>query len=139
MKKVLIITHGDFGGSLLKSAELILGKQRDVVTLGIKWGDDIEMVKAKLEKILKANEEEGDETIVLVGLFGGSPSNIALSLLKSYDFKCLTGVNMPMLIEILSFREEYDIDTLVKRGYKAGIDGIKSIDSSLLKTNKTRR
>ena len=141
MKKVVIITHGDFGKELLKSAELILGKQKDVVTLGIKLGDNVEALKAKLEKILKTNKKEGNETIVLAGLFGGTPSNVTLSFLKDYDLKCLTGVNMPMLIEILSFREECDMDTLIERAYKAGIDGVKRIDASVLKMkmNKARR
>jgi len=136
---IVIVTHGDFGRVLLKSVELILGKQKNVFTLGIKQGDNIEVLKTKLEKILKRNKKGGNETIVLVDLFGASPFNITLSLLKNYDLKCLTGVNMPMLIEILSFREECDMDTLVKRGYKVGIDGIKSIDASLLKMNKARR
>ena len=136
---IVIVTHGDFGRALLKSVEFILGKQKNVFTIGIKQDDNIEVLKAKLEKILERNKREGNETIVFVDLFGASPFNITLSLLKNYDVKCLTGVNMPMLIQLLmsrESRENCDINKLTEEACKAGIEGIKELDISSLKLTK---
>ena len=135
---VVIITHGNFGKELLESVEMIMGEQKDVVTRGLNLGDDVESLRADIEKIVDENQKSNKDTIVLVDLFGGSPSNIALSLLKHYDVRVMTGVNMPMLIEMLSSRNNYDygIEDLVERSYRAGTDGIKKIDISSMKLVK---
>ena len=127
-KVVLIVTHGDFGRELLQSVQMIMGEQEDVVTLGLGLGDDIESLRIDVQKVVDENERTNKETIILVDLFGGSPSNIALSLLKYHDIKVMVGVNMPMLIEMLSCRNSYEIEDLVERSYRAGIDGIKKVD-----------
>lgn len=127
-KVILIVTHGDFGKKLLESVQMIMGEQEDVVTLALNLGDDVESLRADVQKIVDENQRTNKETIVFVDLFGGSPSNIALSLLKHYDVQVMVGVNMPMLIEILSSRNNYDIEDLVERSYRAGIDGIKKLD-----------
>jgi len=127
-KVILIVAHGNFGKELLQSVQLIIGEQEDVVTLGLNLGDDVESLRADVQKIVDENQRTNKETIVFVDLFGGSPSNIALSLLKHYDVQVMVGVNMPMLIEMLSSRNNYDIEDLVERSYRAGIDGIKKLD-----------
>lgn len=130
-KAVLIITHGNFSRELLKSAELIMGEQKDVVTLGLNLGDDIESLRMDVEKIVVENQKANKETIILVDLFGGSTSNSALSVSKNYDVKILTGVNLPMLIEILSSRDKYDTEELIEIVYKSSVDGIKKLGSKL--------
>lgn len=127
-KVVLIVTHGDFGKKLLESVQMIMGEQEDVVTLALNLGDDVESLRADVQKIVDENQRTNKETIVFVDLFGGSPSNIALSLLKHYDVQVMVGVNMPMLIEMLSSKNNYSIEDLVERSYRAGIDGIKKLD-----------
>jgi PTS system mannose-specific IIA component len=127
-KAILIVTHGGFGRELLQSVQMIMGEQEDVVTLGLNLGDDIESLRIDVQKVVDENERTNKETIILVDLFGGSPSNIALSLLKYHDIKVMVGVNMPMLIEMLSCRNSYEIEDLVERSYRAGIDGIKKVD-----------
>lgn len=127
---ILIVTHGKFGHELLKSAELIIGKQENVLTLGLEHGDSIEelcqQVKASIEKL-----EEGDGVLVLTDLFGGSPSNVAAANMEQLNFHSLTGVNLPMLIEALSMREYVDIEELVNSAFNAGCNGIKNIKTIL--------
>lgn len=130
-KAVLIITHGNFGKELLKSAELIMGDQKDVVALGLNLGDDVESLRMDIEKIVEENQKANKETIILVDLFGGSTSNSALSISRNYDVKILTGVNLPMLIEILSSRDKFDTEELIEIGYKSSVDGIKKLGSKL--------
>jgi PTS system mannose-specific IIA component len=135
---IIIVTHGNFGKELLKSVEMIMGEQKDVFVFGLNLGDDVESLRDNVKRIVDENQRENKEIVVLVDVFGGSPSNIALSLLEHYDVKVIVGVNMPILIEILSCRNNCGIEDLVERGYRAGIDGIKKIDISSMKHVKNR-
>ncbi|MBE3591329.1 MAG: PTS sugar transporter subunit IIA [Thermoanaerobacter sp.] len=132
-KFVLIITHGDFGKGLLSGAEVIIGKQENVHTVGLNLGDNIEVVRKEVEKIIKEKLQEDKEIIIVVDLFGGSPFNIALSMMKEYDVKVITGINMPMLIELLTSINVYDTTELLENISKIGKDGIKVIEKSSLK------
>lgn len=127
---ILIVTHGKFGHELLKSTELIIGKQNNVLTLGLEHGDSIEKlhqeVKTSIEKL-----DEGDGVLVLTDLFGGSPSNVAAANMEELNFHSLTGVNLPMLVEVLTMREYVDIEELVDSAFKAGCEGIKNIGAIL--------
>jgi len=67
-----------------------------------------------------------------VDLFGGSPFNVALYVMKNYDVKVITGVNMPMLIELLSSLNACDTKELINNIYKVGVDGIKVIEKNSL-------
>lgn len=131
-KFVLIITHGSFGKGLLDGIEVIMGKQENIQVLGLNLGDNIEILKSEVEKIVREKQKENKEVIIAVDLFGGSPFNIALYVMKNYDVKVITGINMPMLIELLSSINMYDIDELLKNIHKSAVDGIKLIEKSLL-------
>ena len=123
---IVIVTHGKFGTELLKSAELIIGEQKNVFTLGLEHGDNIEELRNQLKTAVE-ELDEGDGVLVLTDLFGGSPSNVAATNMEHLDFHSLTGVNLPMLIEALSMRECLSIDELTNSSYNAGYEGIKNI------------
>lgn len=130
MVGILIVTHGKFGHELLKSAELIIGQQENVLTLGLEHGDSIEELHQKVRNSIE-KLDEGDGVLVLTDLFGGSPSNAAATNMEHLNFHSLTGVNLPMLIEALSMRECVGIEELVESAYKAGYEGIKNIGEIL--------
>ncbi|TDT51303.1 PTS sugar transporter subunit IIA [Fonticella tunisiensis] len=127
MKKkfLLIITHGNFGKELLKSVEMIMGEQEDAAALGLNLGDDVDVLRADVERIIAENEKADKDTIVLVDLLGGSPSNVGLYALKNHDIKVITGVNMLMLIEFFSSREFEELEDLVEKMINSGVEGIK--------------
>nr|5IM4_F Chain F, Phosphotransferase system, mannose/fructose-specific component IIA [Caldanaerobacter subterraneus subsp. tengcongensis MB4]5IM4_G Chain G, Phosphotransferase system, mannose/fructose-specific component IIA [Caldanaerobacter subterraneus subsp. tengcongensis MB4]5IM4_H Chain H, Phosphotransferase system, mannose/fructose-specific component IIA [Caldanaerobacter subterraneus subsp. tengcongensis MB4]5IM4_I Chain I, Phosphotransferase system, mannose/fructose-specific component IIA [Cal len=132
-KFVLIITHGDFGKGLLSGAEVIIGKQENVHTVGLNLGDNIEKVAKEVMRIIIAKLAEDKEIIIVVDLFGGSPFNIALEMMKTFDVKVITGINMPMLVELLTSINVYDTTELLENISKIGKDGIKVIEKSSLK------
>lgn len=127
-KAVLVITHGNFGIEILKSVEMIMGEQEDAAALGLCLGDDVEELRAKAEEIIVNNKEAGKETVVLVDIFGGSPSNVALYALRNHDIKLVTGVNMLMLIEFFSSRDSEELDELVEKMISSGTEGIKKFE-----------
>lgn len=107
-KALLVITHGNFGIELVKSVEMIMGEQEDVNALGLNPGESVEDLREAADKIVEANKEAGKETIILVDILGGSPSNIALYLFKKHGIKLVTGVNMYMLIEMFSQKDSVE-------------------------------
>lgn len=127
-KAVLIITHGNFGIELLKSVQLIMGEQEDADALGLNLGDSIDDLRNKAKEIIVKNQEADKETIVLVDILGGSPSNIALYLVKSCGVTLITGVNMLMLIELFSSRDSEESNDLVEKMISSGIEGIKKFE-----------
>lgn len=128
-KAGLIITHGLFGKELLNSVEMIMGEQEDVKALGLSLGESVDELRNTAEGIILENQKAGLDTILLVDILGGSPSNVALYLLKKYNnIKLITGVNMLVLIEFLQSRESNELDDLIKLMINSGTDGIKKFE-----------
>lgn len=104
MQSLLIMTHGNFGKALLESAELIVGEQKNVGTMSVFLADDVEKLKEEmLEKVNLLDTSAG--LIVLTDIVGGTPTNLASSLLTSEEVVLVSGVNLPVLLEILMNRE----------------------------------
>jgi len=133
-RAILVITHGEFGIELVKSAEMIMGPQENVSALALRPGNSVDDLRAEANEIVAKNAENGLETVVLVDLLGGSPSNVALSLLGKHDLHILTGVNMPMLIEMLTFyKTEEDTKKLIETVKETSSVGISHLDRSFFK------
>lgn len=134
MVGILIVTHGNFGTELLKSAELIIGKQENVETLGLNLGDNVqELYNAVGEAIQRLDNGEG--VLVLTDLFGGSPTNVTAGNMNKYKFESVSGVNLPMLIEALDSRNIMPLNNLLAKAIQSGIEGIKNIRKELENRN----
>ena len=90
--KLVIASHGNFANELLKSAEMIYGDMSDVPAVSLMPGMSFEEVTKKA----------GKDTLVLVDLFGGTPSNVFSALTRTFGHQVVTGLNLPMLIEVYS-------------------------------------
>lgn len=129
-KAALIITHGSFGKELLKSVEMIMGEQEDANALGLSLGESVDELRSEADRIIVENQDAEKDCIVFVDILGGSPSNIALYLVKKYkNIKLITGVNMLMLIEFFQSRDFDELDDLIEKVINSGIDGIKKYES----------
>jgi PTS system mannose-specific IIA component len=131
MVEILIVTHGNLAVEILKSSEIIVGKQHQVTTMGLFQGDCIEDFRDRVaQEIGKLGREDG--VLVFVDLYGGSPSNAAvLSLntehVKDIEFQCITGVNLPMLLEVFMSRSNADLQTLADLAVQAGRRAIQGL------------
>ncbi|WP_252236489.1 PTS sugar transporter subunit IIA [Clostridium sp. CH2] len=126
---ILLVTHGKFSEEIVKSAELIVGKQEKILTLGLQHGDSVEMLGDKVKESVKSLED-GDGVLVLVDLMGGSPYNVVAlnsSKLLDINFRCITGVNLPILLEAITMREIYNLDDLTDHCIEIGTTGIKEL------------
>lgn len=102
--------------------------------LGLHQGESVDDLKNKVLEILDNNKDQYDETIILVDLLGGSPSNVALRSLANYrDLKIITGLNLPVLINLINFTDtEDDTNKLIKDSIEVGQNGMKLIDINFL-------
>lgn len=101
---VIITTHGNVGGELIKAVEMIKGSSEGVLHLSMDQTKGVEELKKDLASAIK-KLDQGQGVLILTDLFGGTPSNIALSLLKPGKVEVVTGVNLPMLLKLSEMQE----------------------------------
>lgn len=95
----LVTTHGNVGGELIKAVEMIKGPTEGLLHLSMDQTKGVEELKKELAAAIK-KLDQGQGVLILTDLFGGTPSNIALSLLKPGKVEVVTGVNLPMLLKL---------------------------------------
>lgn len=95
----LVITHGQLGQELVAAAEMIVGEISHITALSIGWNDDVNESKKEIDQAVHT-VNQGRGVIILTDMFGGTPSNISLSLLKKGEVEIVTGVNLPMIIKV---------------------------------------
>ncbi len=98
---VLVVTHGGLGQELVKAAGTIVGGVKHIESVSLGWHDDVEKSKAKIAKAVES-VDRGKGVIILTDMFGGTPSNLSLPLLKKGRLEIITGVNLPMVIKLAS-------------------------------------
>ena len=111
---VVVVTHGQLATELLNAAETIVGDLPTFAAVSIGWHDDVELARTEIaETIARMNTGQG--VIVATDMFGGTPSNLAITLLEEGRVEVVTGVNLPMLIKLASIREVDDLRELARR------------------------
>ena len=125
MIALIISTHGNFSEELVKSSEMIFGSQSNVGVVTFKPGEGTENLVDKYNKLI--NELDcTDGILFMVDLFGGSPFNAASILaLKNDNMEIVTGVNLPMLLEVFGSRDFSSLSELVAIAQSAGKESIK--------------
>ena len=135
MVSILIITHGGFGKEIIKSMEMIMGQQDNVYFLGLYPDEDPAVFSEKVkEKIIELNKN--GEVLVMVDVFGGTPSNASASNMKDLKFECVTGVSLPMLIEVALNRSRSTLDELVEMAIMAGTNCVINLRKALFCKDK---
>lgn len=131
MLSIIIGTHGRFSEELLRSSEMIYGKQENVATVTFEVGEGIENLLEKYYKALKALDcSEG--VLFMVDLFGGSPFNAASSIaFANNHMDMVTGVNLPMLLEVYSMRKVTNLEEIVIKIEQVGKESIKAYKNML--------
>lgn len=135
MVSILIITHGGFGKEIIKSMEMIMGQQDNVYFLGLYPEEDPAVFSEKVkEKIIELNQN--GEVLVMVDVFGGTPSNASASNMKDLKFECVTGVSLPMLIEVALNKSRSTLDELVEMAIMAGTNCVINLRKALFCKDK---
>lgn len=121
---IVLMTHGEAGEGLKKSAEMIIGELKDVYCMPLMEGRDPADYAQELKKLL---EKAPEDTIILTDLFGGTPSNMASIFAAQKNYTILSGMNLAMLIEADAQRSSLCGEGLAEDITAAAVDGIKNI------------
>lgn len=120
---VIIVAHGKFGAAILRAAELIMGPQSDCVAISVESAHESEEAVRRLKDATE-RLDTGSGVIALTDMFGGTPTNLALSLLKTHKAEVVTGVNLPMLLKVFEARVQASLPELAKMAGDAAKAGI---------------
>ncbi len=131
---MVLVTHGNLATEFLVAMQHVVGRQERVATICIGPNDDMEARRREIGEAV-AEVDSGKGAIILSDLFGGTPSNLAISLLEKGRVEVIAGVNLPMLIRLDSARRSLPIGEAVAAAKEAGRKYI-SVASELLDSDK---
>ena len=128
---ILIITHGALGESLIDCASHVLNKRPTrVMEIGVTDEEDPFELLPQARMLVK-ELDEGDGVLILSDMYGSSPANIAAKLLVPGKVEGVAGVNLPMLIRVLNYRDK-PLQTIVTKAVSGGCDGVVRITTPAL-------
>ena len=133
---VLIVTHGELGTALLSTLQMIVGETEGILSVPLLARDSGENLRLKIEKALDELDPEGRGALILVDMLGGTPFNVGIQLATERNVKVITGVNLPMMVQVISRREEADLEALCLDIEKTTREGVVT-SVELLKKKKT--
>jgi PTS system mannose-specific IIA component len=115
---IVIVTHGRLAEEFIHATEHVVGPQKNVRAICIAPTDKDERRQDILDAV--AAVDTGKGVIILTDMFGGTPSNLAISILSEGKVEVIAGVNLPMLIKLASVRDKLDLAAAVAAGQEAG-------------------
>jgi PTS system mannose-specific IIA component len=111
---VVVVTHGQLATELVNAAETIVGDLPRFAAVSIGWHDDVEQARQEIaDAVARVASAQG--AIVLTDMFGGTPSNLAMTLIEDGRVEVVTGVNLPMLIKLASLQQAADVREVAQR------------------------
>ena len=116
---LILVTHGRLAEELRSAMEHVVGAQKNVDTVCIGPDDDIDRCRRDIEQCI-CRCDTGDGVVLLTDMFGGTPSNLAISMMERQGVEVIAGVNLPMLIKLASVRTTAKIQDAVDKSQEAG-------------------
>jgi PTS system mannose-specific IIA component len=116
---MILVTHGRLAEEFVAAMEHVVGRQEAVATVCIGPHDDVEKRRREIADAIRT-VDSGDGAIVLTDLFGGTPSNLAISLMQAGRIEVIAGINLPMLIRLAGARKSGTVQSAVAAARDAG-------------------
>lgn len=116
---LVLVTHGQLASQFVAAMEHVVGPQEYVVSICIGPDDDMEQRRRDiLEAVDQVDKDDG--VILLTDMFGGTPSNLAISIMDKAKVEVIAGINLPMLIKLASVREQMSLSEAVDKAQESG-------------------
>ena len=128
---LLLVSHGHLADEMKAAMEHVVGAQEAVETVCIFPNDDMERRREEIQQKLET-VDKGDGVAVLTDMFGGTPSNLAISVMDRPDLEVIAGMNLPMLIKLAQIRGTHSLEDASVAAQDAGRKYI-NVASALLK------
>ncbi|MGC8788148.1 MAG: PTS sugar transporter subunit IIA [Anaerolineae bacterium] len=131
MVGIVVVCHGEMGDGLLDAARMIVGKQEGIVAVNLREEDSVESLMGRIAAAVE-EVDSGDGVLILVDVFGASPFNASARLAMQRDqIEVISGVSLPMLLELAVQREGQSLAQLVEVACEAGVSGIRTLSETL--------
>jgi PTS system mannose-specific IIA component len=132
---ILVVGHGTFATGLVETLGLLVGPQTQIAAIEINPGDDMKQRRREMVRAIDAISD-GDGIIILTDMFGGTPANLAISLMEKEKIEVITGANLPMAIKLASLRKTEPFDRATLGAQETGRKYINVVSSLLAKFRK---
>jgi PTS system mannose-specific IIA component len=106
---VVVVTHGQLATELLNAAEMIVGDLPRFAAVSIGWHDDVGDAREGIAQAIERVRGDGGSVLLLTDMFGGTPSNLAMTFIEANQIEVITGVNLPMLIKLAGQAKSADL------------------------------
>lgn len=116
---IIILTHGSLAEAFLETINSIMGEQENVAAISIYPSDDAEQKREELYETINFMDK-GKGVIILTDMFGGTPSNLAMSALGVKPIEVIAGINLPMLIKFIENRNFCVLPEAAQKSFDAG-------------------
>jgi mannose PTS system EIIA component len=116
---IVLVTHGRLADEFRSAVQHVVGHQEQLETVSIEAEDDMEQRRLDIVEAVR-RADSGTGVVVLTDMFGGTPSNLAISVMEPGRVEVIAGVNLPMLIKLTSVRKANDIVTALEEAQNAG-------------------
>lgn len=135
MVGILLVTHGPYATALIESVEMVYGKQEKIESVYLNQGESVEKLQDKINEAI--NTLNCEQVLIMVDILGGTPYTAGAIKLENPNINVITGINMPMLLEILPHRNE-DLKVLSKIAAESGKNGIVDVKEKYEMINKNK-
>ena len=132
---LVLVTHGNLADELISAMEHVVGPQDKVEAVCIGADDDIEQRRSDIISAVKAVSTK-DGVVLVTDMFGGTPSNLAISIMGKSKLEVISGVNLPMLVKFASCRDKENLEECIIKIQESGKKYI-NIASRLIQADKT--
>jgi PTS system mannose-specific IIA component len=120
---VIVVTHGQLANELLNAAQTIVGELPQFAAVSIGWHDDATSSREAISRAI-ARLQSPDGVLILTDMFGGTPSNLGLTFLEANRVEIITGVNLPMLINLAHLQSSSDLLGVAREMREVGRNAI---------------
>ncbi|OGS33634.1 MAG: hypothetical protein A2293_06625 [Elusimicrobia bacterium RIFOXYB2_FULL_49_7] len=137
MINILIITHGQLGAELVRTAETIVGRQEGVAVLPLHQEDSLATISANTENILRSLDG-CDGVLVLTDMLGGTPCNASLPFSVTHNIEIVSGINLYMLLSAFMNRQRMTLAELAKKAMTDAVKNIANVKAIFLQKMKPK-
>ena len=116
---MLLVTHGRLAAEFISALEHVVGPQTNIAAICIGPDDDMEQRRRDILDAIR-NVDAGRGVVILTDMFGGTPSNLAISVMERQRIEVIAGINLPMLIKLASLRQHAALGAAVTGAQEAG-------------------
>ena len=125
---VILISHGPLSKSMLESAEMICGKQERVKTYSLFVGDSVDAFRAEVRAGIEDALSRGD-LLVITDIMSGSPFNVTSAAMEDLNFQHVTGMNLPLVIQVLLDRNDSSVEQTVADAMEAASECVVHVNA----------